>query len=134
MILDTQFLGMLVEQGTAAREKATELDASGLPMRIPTVVAWELYYGIGKIDGEEATVGLQRSYRRLLQSLSVVDLNDRTARRAGILRGKHVASDSLATLDGADSVVAAHGLVYNEPVVSNDSDLQAVDGLQVETF
>jgi predicted nucleic acid-binding protein len=30
--------------------------------------------------------------------------------------------------------VAAIGLEYNEPVVSNDTDFQDVDGLIVETY
>lgn len=43
-------------------------------------------------------------------------------------------SDRLAALDGADSVVAAHGLLLDEPVVSNDQDFQDVDGLEVVTY
>lgn len=43
-------------------------------------------------------------------------------------------SDRLSDLDGADSIVAAHGLLLDEPVVSNDEDFQDVDGLDVVTY
>jgi predicted nucleic acid-binding protein len=56
------------------------------------------------------------------------------ARRAGELNGEHMKSDRLAELDGADSIVAAHGLLLDEPVVSNDDDFQDVEGLEVVTY
>jgi hypothetical protein len=38
VILDTQYLGALVDGGEAAREKAEKLDVANVPTRIPTVV------------------------------------------------------------------------------------------------
>lgn len=134
MILDTQFLGRLVEQDPDAREKAADFDERGVPRRVPTAVVWEIYTGLGNVDDEAQSVALQRGYRRLLQSLPVVDLDDNLARRAGVLRGKYMASDRLKALDGADSIVAATGLSFDEPVVSNDEDFRDVEGLAVETY
>jgi hypothetical protein len=37
VILDTQYLGTLVDGGEAARSEAKELDAEGVPTRIPTI-------------------------------------------------------------------------------------------------
>jgi hypothetical protein len=38
VILDTQYLSALVDGDEAARSEAEELDAEGVPTRIPTVV------------------------------------------------------------------------------------------------
>ncbi len=134
MILDTQYLGALVDQNERAREKASELDASGVPTRVPTAVLWEAYTGIGNVASNQTARQLQELYERLLASRSAVDLTPEVARRAGELNGEHRRSDTLKRLDGADSIVAAHGLLLDEPVVSNDSDFQDVDNLEVVTY
>jgi tRNA(fMet)-specific endonuclease VapC len=133
MILDTQYLGALVDGDAAAREKAAELDAKPVPTRVPTAVVWEAYTGIGNADIDAADE-LRALYERLLASRSTVDLSPEVARRAGELNGEHLRSDTLAELDGADSVVAAHGLLLDEAVVSNDADFRDVDGLDVVTY
>ncbi|WP_336023118.1 PIN domain-containing protein [Halobellus salinisoli] len=111
MILDTQYLGQLAVQDPDARELAEEIESTGSPRRIPSAVVAELFYGLGKMTDDETV-----------------------ARRSGTLRGKHAASDELKNLDGADSVVAAHGLLLDEPVVSNDTDFLDVEGLEVVTY
>jgi predicted nucleic acid-binding protein len=133
VILDTQFLGGLVEQKPAARAKARELEDRGVPIRVPAGVVWEVYYGVENA-AEEKRETLRRGYERLLQVYPVVNVDHGLARRAGELRGTHTRSNSLKNLDGADSMVAATGLSYDEAVVSNDSDFQDVDGLRVETY
>lgn len=133
MILDTQFLGSLVEQTPAAKRKAGELDATGVPGRIPAMVAWEVHYGVSKAP-ESKRQPLETAYEKLFRSFPVVELDDSLARRAGQLRGEHASSDSLSDLDGADSAVAATALAFDEPVVSNDADFEDVAGLSVETY
>jgi len=134
MILDTQYLGALADGDEAAREKARALDESAIPVRIPTAVIWEVYTGIGNAPLEGQGAELRALYERLIASRPTVDLTPAVARRAGELNGTHTKSDVVNELDGADSVVAAHGLLLDEAVVSNDSDFQAVDGLEVETY
>lgn len=132
MILDTQFLGALATQDETARELAAEIDAERTPKRIPSAVVWELFYGLGKIADEEPTQ-IRQTYETLFRSATVVEMDEDVARRAGTLRGAHEASNR-TNLDGADSVVAAHGLLRGEPVVSNDGDFRDVDGLEVVTY
>lgn len=134
MILDTQYLGALVDGDERARRKANELDGSGAPIRVPTAVVWETYTGIGNAASRETAQQLRGLYERLLASRSTVDLTPKVARRAGELNGEHLKSDTLAELDGADSIVATHGLLLDEPVVSNDSDFRDVEGLEVVTY
>lgn len=133
MILDTQFLGSLVEQTPAAKRKAGELDATGVPARIPAMVAWEVHYGISKAP-ESKRQTIETAYEKLFRSFPVVEFDDSLARKAGRLRGEHASSDSLPALDGADSAVAATALAFDEPVVSNDADFEDVAGLSVETY
>ena len=64
----------------------------------------------------------------------VVVLDENIARRAGALEGHHLTSDSKPTLGPGDATVAATGLVWNEPVVTNDSDFEHVDGLDIERY
>lgn len=102
---------------------------------MPSAVYWELFYGLGKlVDDESKSQRLRTAYEKLVRSRAVLDLDESVARRAGTLRGTHEASDSRRTLDGADSVVAAHALILHEPVVSNDADFADVEGLDVVTY
>lgn len=134
MILDTQYLGALADGDEAAREKAREIEERMVPARIPTAVVWEAYTGIGNAPLDSHEEELRALYERLVASRPTVDLSPAVARRAGELNGTHMQSDEVKSLDGADSVVAAHGLLLDEAVVSNDSDFQDVDGLDVETY
>ncbi|MFB6221107.1 MAG: PIN domain-containing protein [Halolamina sp.] len=133
MILDTQYLGSLAKQDPDARALAEEIDASETPTRIPSSVVWEIFYGPGKLTDGHAT-RIRRNYESLFEASTIIELDEKSARRAGTLRGKHEASNRLKSLDGADSAVAAHGLILAEPVVSNDADLQDVEGLEVVTY
>ena len=134
MILDTQYLGQLAVQDPDARELAEEIESTGSPRRIPSAVVAELFYGLGKMTDDEKAARIRRTYETLFRSATVPVQDEKVARRSGTLRGKHAASDGLKNLDGADSVVAAHGLLLDEPVVSNDTDFQGVEGLEVVTY
>lgn len=134
MLLDTQYLSALVDGDEAVRSEAEELDAEGVPTRIPTVVLWDAYTGIGNVASDAVGDQLRGLYERLQRSRSTVDLTPTVARKAGSLSRKHIRSDTLTELDGADSVVAAHGLLHEEPVVSNDTDFRDIEGLAVITY
>lgn len=131
MILDTEFLISLRVEEPDALELAAELEAAGVPTRIPTVVIQELYVGVGA--GDDATENV-RAYEALVGNKPVVALDENISRRAGVLEGQHLTSDAKPTLGPGDAIVAATGLVHNEPVVTNDSDFESVDGLTVERY
>lgn len=131
MILDTEFLISLRAREEAALELAAELEASGVPTRIPTIVIEELYVSVGAGTSPNENA---RDYEALVENKPVVELDDRISRRAGVLEGRHLASDSLPDLGPGDAIVAATGLVLNEPVVTSDRDFETVDGLRVERY
>jgi predicted nucleic acid-binding protein len=134
VIVDTNYVGALVERDASALALAREADGSVEPVRLPTAVIWELFYGLGKLENREHSSTLRRKYSSITNGMATAEMDGSVARRAGELRGKHKASDSLRDLDGADSIVAAHGMAVNEPVATNDGDFQDVDGLEVVTY
>ena len=131
MILDTEFLISLRAGEAEAVDLAAELEANSVPTRIPTVVVQELYVGVGA--GDDTTENA-RAYEALVANKPVVDIDENIARRAGVLEGHHLTSDAKPTLGPGDATVAAPGLVFNEPVVTNDSDFEHVDGLDVKRY
>ena len=131
MILDTTYLIGLREDDENARAKAAELESTGLPLRLPLIVIWELYFEVG---GGTDMVPNQRAYEKLITNKPVAPLDGTLARRAGILIGTHRTNNTKPNLDPGDSIVAATGLKYNEPVVTDDSDFESVDGLCVESY
>lgn len=131
MILDTEFFISLQADEPAAVELTAELEASGVPTRIPTIVIQELYISVGTGDLPHDNA---RTYEALIENKPVVDLDENISRRAGVLEGQHLASDSKPALGPADAIVGATGLTLNEPVVTNDDDFESVDGLSVHLY
>jgi tRNA(fMet)-specific endonuclease VapC len=129
MILDTEFLIELDDGNQAAREKATELEAANVPLRVPTIVIQELYVGVGA--GSQSFENA-RKYEALMANKPVVEMDENIARQAGALEGRHIASDSKPALGSGDAIVAATGFQYNEAVVTSDRDFTHVDGLAVK--
>lgn len=129
MILDTNFLGALKGQDAGALETADELEDAGVPLRVPTVVWFELFIPVGHTTQEHHRVADQRAYRRLIASKPTVDLTRSIAKRAGVLEGTHRRSDEKPDLGPADAIVASTALEIDEPIVSDDRDFDAVDGV-----
>jgi len=132
MIVDTSFLVALDQDVSAAVTRARELEADGVPLRIPTAVVMELYVSVGLGTKPNANV---RGIEALLANQPIVGLDENIARRAGTLLGLHQHDDTKPQLGSFDSIVAATGLVYAEPVMTADSDdFGSVDGLDIVTW
>lgn len=87
MILDTNYVGSLVERDSGAVSLSEEADESAEPVRLPTAVVWELFYGLGKLDDADYATSLRRKYAGIIRGTTTVDVDGPTARRAGTLRG-----------------------------------------------
>jgi len=127
MILDTSYIIALEEQDPDAIALSREHDAANLPQRLPATVLSELYVsvGAGTVSHDNA-----RAYEELVGNLPIIDIYRNIARRAGVIQGEHLASDTKPTLGLADATIAATALVYNEPVVTSDTDdFGGVEGL-----
>lgn len=132
MILDTSFVIALQQGDPGAVHLARDHEDSGVPQRLPATVLSELYVSVGA--GSDANRNA-RKYEQLLENLPVVDVDENIARRAGALRGASLASDTERVFGLADATIAATGLVYNEPVVTADTeDFGVVEGLDIVTW
>ena len=130
MILDTNFLGALKDQHPGARLKAQELELSAEPLRVPTIVAYELFISVRKTGDDVYRQQDRQAYRRLTASKPKAELTEAIATQAGILEGDHQRSDSKPNLGGGDAIIAATAQQYDEPVVSDDTDFDHVDGIE----
>ena len=130
MILDSSFLIDVQNGVDSATEKAREIESKSLPRRVPHVVLYELYVGVGK--GAQSEENAER-IESVVSSLPLEPTTPSIARRAGKIEG------SLQSKDGAvgavDAIVAATALEYDEPVVTDDNeDFGRVDGLDIEAY
>lgn len=128
MILDTSFLRDLKERDEDTMGHARDIEARGVPLRIPSIVSFEWFYGVQYV---QEPIQDQRRFRQLTAKKTYQELTDPIARKAGTLNAKHEQSDTKPDLRTGDSIVAATGLQLNEPVVTADSDFRSVDGLDV---
>lgn len=129
MILDTNFLISLREGASPAKATAAVFESQGVPLRVPTVVLQELYVGVGAGSRPHENA---RDYEELVANKPVVPMDANISRKAGVIEGRHAASDTEPEFGLADAAVAATGLVFGEAVVTDDrSDLGSVDELDV---
>ena len=63
MIAETDFLIDLMKRDAGARQKLRELEAGGIPVKIPAMAVLELYIGVGA----EMTDDEERKVREVLQ-------------------------------------------------------------------
>ncbi len=130
MILDTSFLIDVQNGVETATEKAREIEEEGRPRRVPHVVLYELYIGVGK--------GVQTDENRkriegVLSSLPLEPTTPSIARRAGKIEGNLQRKGD--AVGAVDALVAATALEYDEAVVTADfDDFDRIIGLEVEPY
>jgi predicted nucleic acid-binding protein len=96
------------------------------------MTVYELLLSVGKGASPEEN---QRQIEAVLANRPLVQASEAIAKQAGIIEGKLQASDSKSAIGPVDALVAATGLEYNEPVVTDDiDDFGQIAGLDVESF
>jgi predicted nucleic acid-binding protein len=132
MILDTNFLIAIGQQDGGAIEKAKALEEARVPLRVPTMTVYELYLSVGKGAYSDEN---KRQIEAVLGNRPLLEVTEAVAKQAGIVEGELQASDSKSAIGPVDAIVAAMGLEYNEPVVTDDvEDFGQVEELTVESF
>lgn len=132
MILDTEFLIGIGEESEAAIAKAGQLEELGVPLRVPCMAVYELFLSVGIGDFPSQN---RLEIEAVIANKPIVGVTESIAKRAGVIEGELQASDQKAHIGPVDAVIAATGIEYSEPVVSNDiSDFDQVDGLTVESY
>lgn len=108
-------------------ELAAEFESEGVPTRLPTIVLEELYIGVGA--GKNANENVHR-----YEHSSLINRPSLSTRTSPAVREFSKVSTSRATPNRrsgpGDAIIAATGLVYTEPIVTNDGDFESVDGLR----
>lgn len=130
MILDTAFLIDLQNGLDDAVEMAAEIEASGAPRRVPHVVLYELYVGIGK--GTQTAANRER-IDEVVDSLLLEPTTPSVVRRAGEIEGTLQAGGD--GVGAVDAIVGATALAYDEPVVTaNVDDFDGMEGVTVARY
>lgn len=130
MILDTSFLIDLFDGREDAFQKGLELSDAGIVQRIPSPVVTELSYGSSFGDQEE-----RRKVRNALRMYPVVEQDETTAQHAGELLAcadKDAGGES--GVGKVDAMIGAVGDIYDEPVLTDNTDDFEALGVEVESY
>ena len=130
MILDTSFLIDLFDGQRDAFEKGLALSESRTVQRVPSPVVVELSYGAAFGDEEEL-----RDVQNALRMYPVVEQDETMAHRAGqLLAGADQRADGESGIDKVDPMIAATADIYDEPVLTaNTEHFDALD-VDVEAY
>lgn len=130
MILDTSFLIDVMAADEAALARVEQLEARHIPQRVPTIAIYELFVGVGYTDRTESEVD---RIEAVLDTRPIVDVDERTMRKAGRVKGRLKATgDNVST---GDVIVGASALVRDEPVLTrNEADFERVPDLEVRSY
>jgi len=130
MILDTTFLIDVMRTDPEAVARARRLEVEDISQRVPGIVVFELFVGVGHTERTEEEVD---QIETLLDARPVLDIDERTHRKAGRIKGQLVADGN--DVGAADVLVGATGIVREEPVLTrNAADFERIPGLDVRTY
>jgi predicted nucleic acid-binding protein len=129
VILDTSFLIDIQNGVPAAVDTIDEIESGAHPLRVPHVVVYELYIGVGK--------GTQPAENRaridaVVGSLTLEPTTLEIVRHAGELEG--VLQQQDREVGAVDAIVAATAQRYDEPVVTADDHFSQIDGVDIVSY
>ena len=125
--LNTSFLIDVLDGAERARETMERLDDRGERHAVTPISAAELWIGAERAGSRE-----RRRTKRLLESLLWLDVDRRSARRAGTLQAELL--DSGVPLGFNDCMIAAAAIEHGHELVTGDEDFEQVPGLQVVRY
>lgn len=134
MIVDTSFVLDVIDGVEPALAKERELEATGVPLVIPSMTVLELYVGVGKVASTQAE---RQQVEAVLESYPIVDVTPSIARRAGRILGERMANadgEQGPGIGKGDAAVAATALERDEPVLAGDGHFANVPGLTHESY
>ena len=129
MILDSSFLIDIQNGVPAAVDTIDEIESAGRPLRVPHVVVYELYIGVGK--------GAQSAQNRaridaVIGSLTLEPTTMEIVQRAGELEGALQQRDQ--AVGAVDAIIAATARRYDEPVITADDHFTRIDDVVVVSY
>ncbi len=130
MILDTTFLIDLMKEDPAAVKKLKELERDKITQNIAALTLYELYVGIMLSTKPEKE---KRKVLDTLASMNILDLNAKSAAKAGEVQGKLIREGKM--IDPEDAMIAGIALLNNEIVLTkNVEHFSRIRALITETY
>jgi len=129
VILDSSFLIDIQNGVSAAVDTIDEIEAGGQVLRVPHVVVYELYIGVGK--GTQTAANRAR-IDAIIGSLTLEPTTLEIVRRAGELEGTLQRRDR--AVGAVDAIVAATAQAYNEPVLTADDHFSRIEDVKVMSY
>lgn len=130
MLLDTSFLIDVIRSSPPALALREEFETTSEPIRVPSVVLYELWEGIGR---SRSPLREQELVEETLRSYPIVDLRPDHAIRAGQVSGA-LARRGIA-LEDVDLLIGATALVEEEEILTrNSKDFDRIPELRVRTY
>ena len=131
MILDTSFLHDVMHDDEAAIKKASEIEADGSPVHIAAVTAYELYYGIERVEKSAAE---RERVNRVLDRFPLVDADRPIMQKAGRIDAQLDASGQPLD-DLADVLIGATAATLEESILTRNVDhFERMQGVDVVTY
>lgn len=130
MIQDTSFVIDLLRGDKDAEALLDIIEKEARPQKVSAITVLELYEGVARAGTPDDK---RKEIIDVLESKHVVDANHEVMRRAGKLSGELINRGE--QIEREDCIIAATGLLQDEPVVTRNTDHFArVDGLNVRTY
>ena len=130
MILDTTFLIDLMKEDPAAVKKLKELERDKITQNIAALTLYELSVGIMLSTKPEKE---KRKVLDTLASMNILDLNAKSAAKAGEVQGKLIREGKM--IDPEDAMIAGIALLNNEIVLTkNVEHFSRIRALITETY
>ena len=130
MILDTTFLIDLMKEDPAAVKKLKELERDKITQNIAALTLYELYVGIMLSTKPEKE---KRKVLDTLASMNILDLNAKSAAKAGEVQGKLIREGKM--IDPEDAMIAGIALHNKEIVLTkNVEHFSRILALITETY
>jgi len=119
-----------VQADPNATRTVAALERNGTPLSISTVSLYELFHGLERVqDGEKR----RRRIESVLDRKPTREATAAVIKKAGRIDGA-LADDGRAVGMG-ETVIAATGLVHEEPVLTRNVDhFDRIDGLDLESY
>lgn len=130
MIVDTDVLIDIMQGDPDATRTVATLERDGTPLSISTVSLYELFHGLERVRDAEQR---RRRIESVLDRKPTREATAAVMKKAGRIDGE-LAGDGRAVGMG-DTIIAATGLVHEEPVLTRNVDhFDRIDGLDLEFF
>ena len=130
MLVDTTFLIDVTMSESKAVAKAKELSEASVPLLVGTPSIFELYVGAGlSLKSSEE----KRKVEEALESLTQLPLEQKSARRAGMINAQK--SREGGKIEPEDAMIAGIAVENGEAVLTrNIKDFSGIPDLKVETY